>query len=246
MVRRLVTLVLFAVSGLLLMSPVAGAAPCGSQTGAESEPLEGALLFKSEPSTTALDFGASSSQKRMIFVFEVSNCRLVSAEGITAKVHASEGEEAFGEPEIEADDSQLTVEVPVDPEKFDAGKHTAAITVNGATITGATTKVNFQSTEDWPLPTILWIICALLAIGAAVMVKVVAPDEKVKVKPLRLVTAIGLGLFASGAVWKAGYVDAEIWQPSLSTLLALVVGTVTAAFGAASGALVGKAVVPKT
>jgi hypothetical protein len=245
-VIRFVLIAMLIGAGLLWLAPSAGAAPCGSDSGGGGEPLEGSLLFKAEPSTIGLDFGRSSDPKRMIFVFEVSNCRLTSTEGITAKAHASEGEEAFGEPEIEADDAELTVEVPVDPDEFGAGKHTAAVTVNGPAIVGATTKVSYQRTEGWFWPTLVAFLCALAGVVAAVIVKVVAAEQKVNVKPVRFLVAIVLGLIAAGAVWKTSYVDAEIWQATLSAILALIIGTASAAFGAASGALVGDAVKPKS
>jgi hypothetical protein len=230
---------------LLWLAPTAAGAECGSTPAGATEPLEGSMLLKSEPSTTSLEFGRSAGTKRMIFVFEISNCTLNSAGGLTAKVHASEGEEAFGEPEFEVEDSQVTVEVPVDPDGFGAGKHTAAVTVNGPTIIGATTKVAFQRTEGAFWPTFIAITCALAGIGAAILIKIIPGEPKLRVKPKRFVFAVAGGLFAAGAVWKTAYVDAEIWQATLTAVLGLIIGTTTAAFGAAGGALVGESVKPK-
>lgn len=240
---RSLPIVMLVTAAFLWLAPAAGAAECGS-TSSGGEPLEGSMLLKSEPSTTSLEFGRGSGVKRMIFVFEVSGCTLKSVVGITAKAHASEGEEAFSAPALEVDDSQLTVELPVDPHRFGAGKHAAAVTVNGPTIIGATTKVSFQRTEGALWPTLIALVCALAGIGAALVVKVLAAEQKVKVKPIRILIAVVLGLVAAGAVWKTAYVDAEIWQATLSAVLALIIGAASSAFGAAGGALVGESVKP--
>jgi hypothetical protein len=245
---RLFVAVASAMTAFFCLAPSAGAAiHCGTEPAGGGEPVQGTLLLKTEPSTTSLNFEGSSTPKNLEFAFEIGGgCELPSAEQVTATVHASEGSEAFGTPEIEVADSELTVQLPVDPEKFDAGKHTAAVTVNGPAIVGAVTKVSFQRSETWLLPTLLTVAFGLIGVGAAIFAKHrVVGDKNVKVKPRRLVLALGAAVIPVAAVWLSAYGEVEIWQPSAVSIVTLFLATVAAASGPAGAALLGESTEPK-
>lgn len=248
MKARFAPLVLLATVALMWSAPGAEAAQCGSASGASGGTLQGTLVLKTEPSVTSLNFAGSMDHKNMEFVFEVGEgCELSSAEGITAKVHASEGAEAFGEPEIELADSELLVQLPVDPGRFGAGKYTAAVVVNGPTLVGSTTKVAFQRSQTWILPTILTVIFGLIGVFAAVLTKLeVADGENLKVKPIRFVLAVGAAVIPVAAVWVSTYGEVEIWQPTAMSIVTMFLATVAAASGPAGAALLGQSTEPKS
>jgi hypothetical protein len=235
-------------TAFVCLAPSAGAAiHCGTEPAGGGEPAQGTMLLKTEPSVISLNFEGSSTPKNLEFAFEIGGgCELSSAEGITAKVHASEGSEAFGTPEIEVDDTELTVQLPVDPEKFDAGKHTAAVTVNGPAIVGAVTKVSFQRSETWFLPTLLTVIFGLIGVGAAIFTKHrVVGDKDVKLKPRRMVLALGAAVIPVAAVWLGTYGEVEIWKPTAVSIVTLFLATVAAASGPAGVAMLGESTEPK-
>lgn len=233
-------------AALLLLAPAAGAATqCGAPAGPGEEPPQGSLVLKTEGSITTLDFGRSSDQKKLIFEFEVTGCRLTSTEELTAKAHASEGDEAFGTPAFELDDSKLTVELPVDPGKFDVGKHSAAVTVNGPTVIGATTKVSVQKNEGILLPTLIAVFAGLAGIGAAIFSRAFVDKDDVKVKGVRMVVAAGAGGFAVLTVWLTAYGEVEIWEATPKAVVAMIIAAATAAYGGAVASLLGNSVKPK-
>lgn len=222
--------------GVLFLAPVAQAAKCGS-AGADGEPLAGSLLLKTEESTTSLDFGASSDVEDLILFFDVSGCTVSSDEGIVVKPHVSKIEDAFGEPEIDALGTKLVVEIPVDGDKVDPGKHSAAITVGGPAINTNVLKAPVQRKAEPLVPTLIALLCAVIGVGVGIFVTQAKADKPVKFKFIGIATAVVLGFIAAGAVWKTGYVDAELWKIELKTVLALIIGALPAAFGAAVGSL---------
>jgi hypothetical protein len=243
--RRSIPIAMLVTAALLWGAPAALAAPapeCGTEPAGATEPIEGTLVLKTEPSVISLDFGGSEDHKNMEFVFEVGEgCKLKSTAGITAAVHASEGADSFGDAEIELSDNELLVQLPVDPTRFGAGKYTAAVVVNGPAIVGTNTKVSFQRSETWVLPTILTVIFGLIGVAAAVITKLQVTDGKdLKVKRMRILIAVGAAVIPVAAVWVSTYGEVEIWQPTAMSVVTMFLATVAAASGPAGAAMLGE------
>lgn len=159
--------------------------------------------------------------------------------GVGVKIRSSEldVEEVFGAAQVESEGSILTVEVAVFPEKFDAGKDSAAVTVRGAGITPTTSKVSVQRTEALWLPTLIFLVCALIGSTAAILICGVSFGGSNAgevfgslAMPGKALVAAGI---AAGAVWWASYVQADVWELELETVGILVIGALPAAYGAA-------------
>jgi hypothetical protein len=230
-----------AIGVLWLASAPAAAAPCGKAVKKGKPPLSGTLLLRAEESTTELNFKRDTGKKKLIFVFDVKNCRLPTAtnEGVGVKIRSSDldVEKTFGTAHVETEGSILTVEVAVDPEEFDAGKHAAAVTVRGTGITPTTAKVSLQRTEALWLPTLIFLACAVIGLAAAMIICGVGFKGGSVGKFLGSLVMPGKALvaavIAAGAVWWASYVQADVWELELETVGILVIGALPAAYGAA-------------
>jgi len=227
-------------AGVLGCGPaVAGAAQCG-EAGSGDEPLTGTLLLRSEESTTELSFKRDTGVRRLIFVFDVKECRLSTDAQVGVKVRSSdlEADSVFDAPIIEPEGSLLTVEVPVDPEGFDAGKHPASVTVRGAEIAPTAAKVSLQRSESPGIPTLIFLVCAFAGWVAAMLVCGVKfsfrGSRPTVFKRLRKAAlALVAALIAAGAVWWASYVEAEVWELELETAGVMAIAALPAAYGAA-------------
>jgi hypothetical protein len=226
--------------GLLFLAPISQAATCGSPEAEGAEPSVAALTLKPGESTTEINSGRKTSERQLIFVFSVSECRLESAAGIHAKVRSSDvGPSAFGPEEIELDGSVLVVQIPVIPGNFDPGKHSAVVTVAGPTIATSISTVNLQRTENrWYIPALICVVAALIGlvwIAYTASLDVVG-DLKVRAKyiPLALVAAIA----GAYLIYKTNYLDAELWELDPGSIASLFVAALIAATGASTvGAL---------
>jgi len=226
-------------AGALLLVPSAMAVTCGKAIKKGKPPLAGTLLLRAEESTTELSFERDPDERKLIFVFDVKDCRLrVSRHPkIGVKIRSSDldVEKVFGRTEVESEGKILTVEVSVDPNEFDPGKHTAAITVRGVGISPTTSKVLVQRTAGIFLPLFIFLVCAVVGFVGALVVCGVAWDQSQNclrriVTPVKALVA---ALVAAGAVWWASYALAEVWEVELETIGTLVIGALPAAYGAA-------------
>jgi hypothetical protein len=229
--------------GALMFSSVAGAAECGSSAGGETQ--LGALLLRPEDSVTELSFKRDKKPRRLIFEFDVENCTLPAKAQLEAKVRSSDlsVNEVFEAPIIEPEGSELAVEIPVDPGRFGAGKHTASVTMRGAVIAPTRAKVSLQRTQSAVGPTIIALICAFFGFVAALLKTDFDLNESGKTGWRRFprpAWAAGAALVAAGAVWWTGYVKVDVWQWELGTVGTLVIGALPAAYGAATGVLQAK------
>jgi hypothetical protein len=239
-VRRLTVCFCVAI-GVLGFASAATAAPCGKAAKKGKPPLTGTLLLRAEESTTELSFKRDTDKRKLIFVFDVKDCRLPTATDGTvgAKIRSSDldVEKVFGTTHVESEGSILTVEVAVNPEEFDAGKHSAAVTVRGVGITPTTAKVSLQRTEALGLPTLIFLACALIGSVAAMLVCGASLQGGSLGKFLGSLAMPGKALvaavIAAGAVWWASYVQADVWELELETVGILVIGALPAAYGAA-------------
>jgi len=227
--------------GLLWLSSVANAADCGTAAeGGKDEPVVGTLLLKPEDSVTELSFKRDTEPRRLIFEFDVTECKLPTDADLEAKVRSADMSvsSVFGKPVIEPEGSSLAVEVPVDPNGFDAGKHSASVTIRGATVTPTTAKVSLQRSSSAVGPTIVTILCVLAGFfGALAKCRPTGNGQE----KLKVAFFIGAALFAAvvaaGVVWWTSYLKVDTWKWELETVIALVVGAAPAAYGAAIGAL---------
>lgn len=227
------------VGGMLWFASAAVAVPCGKPAKKGKPPTIGTLLLRAEESTTELSFKRDPDKRKLIFVFDVKDCRLPVATTVGVKIRSSEldVEEVFGAAQVESEGSILTVEVAVWPEKFDAGKHSAAVTVRGAGITPTTSKVSVQRTEALFLPTLIFLVCALIGSTAAMIICGTSFGGRNAGEVFGNLAMPGKALvaggIAAGAVWWASYVQADVWELELETVGILVIGALPAAYGAA-------------
>lgn len=208
----------------------------------KTEPLTGALVLKTEPSTTELNFGDGTSEKRLIFMYGVDGCTLGPGQEIDAKPHLSDLDvrAVFGEAEIDPKGSLLIVEVPVKPEEFDPGKYQGSITVSGPTIVPSSVKISVRRTEPPLVPLIIGLAFALIGFAAAWVRTSATSATPFKPKPIVIAGAIVATAVAAGAVWKGAYLDAEVWKLDFKAFFTLMIGMIPAAFGAAVAAFVKK------
>jgi len=239
MIKRLMVCLCLAVGALWLV-PNAMAIPCGKAIKKGKPPLAGTLLLRAEDSTTELSFERDTDERTLIFVFDVKDCRLPVSSNpkVGVKVRSSEldVEKVFGRTQVESEGKILTVEVSVDPNEFDAGKHSAAITVRGIGVSPTTSKVLVQRTAGIAIPLLIFLGCALIGFVGALVVCGVG-GEKSQQFLGRIVTpgkAAVAALVAAGAVWWASYAQSEVWEVELETIGALVIGALPAAYGAAT------------
>jgi hypothetical protein len=247
MVRRSLMVCLAFATGALWVVPIATAAQCGDSGGeGKGETLTGSLLLRSADSTTTLSFERDKDARRLIMEFDVDGCDLPATAPIQAIPRSSDldDESVFGEAKIEPEGNSLYVALPVDPDHFDPGQHSASITVRSPLLTPTRAKVTVQRTEPAFKPTALAILAVILGvIGAIVVSASLAGDGAGKnwfPGWVRLGAVVVAALFAAGAVWWSSYGDAEVWEWELDTWGPLFIGALTAAYGAATGALQAK------
>jgi hypothetical protein len=243
--KHLTMLFLATAIGVLGLAATAVAGQCG-EAGGKGNPSTGTLLLRSADSTTELSFKRDKAERRLVLEFDVDGCELAANALIKAMPRSSDldDEAVFGEPDIEPEENSLYVSVPVDPGQFDAGQHSASVTVRGPGLVNTTrAKVSLQRTEDAWKPTLLTILAIIAGIGCALAVSGLPappPGKGGSSRLLRLGSVIVLAVLASGAVWWTSYGDAEVWEWELDTWGPLFFGAVTAAYGAATGALQAK------
>jgi len=227
---------------LLFFVTSAEAATCGAPRAAGEEPAFGALTLKGEQSEPNVNAGRKTNERQMVFVFGVSECSLAANEEIHAKVRSSDLDTAttFGTPEIEGEKSLLLVQIPVQPGKFDPGKHSAIVTVNGPDINPSVSKVTLQRSENrWWIPVGISVLAALIAFLVAIARAKANAEEGTEFKPLWLALAGVAALAAAAVVCKTTYFEPEVWESGVGPEFFLFVGAATAAAGAAT-ALAGK------
>lgn len=215
----------------------AEAAPCGAPKAAGEEPAFGALTLNGEESEPNVNAGRKVNERRMVFVFGVSECSLAAGEEIHAKVRSSDldTETTFGTPEIEAEKSLLLIQIPVKPGEFDPGKHSAIVTVNGPDINPSVSKVTLQRSENrWWIPVGICVLAALLASLVAIARAKANEETGAEFKPLWLVLACVAALAAAAVVCKTTYFEPEVWESGAGPELFLFIGAATAAGGAAT------------
>src|ERR1044072_10059153 len=115
-----------ALVSLLCLSSSAMAAPCGTPKSPGEEPTFGTLTLKADQSEPNVNAGRTTSERQMVFVFDVSECRLPDGDEVGAKVRSSDLDAGatFGPPEVEAEKSRVVVPIPVKPDQIDPGQHT--------------------------------------------------------------------------------------------------------------------------
>lgn len=244
MTKRLMTVCLLAATAVLGAAPAADAALCG-ESRAGGEPVLGSLLLRSADSITTLSFERDKEVRRLIMEFDVEGCELLASNSLQVAPRSSDLDEAvFEKAKIEPEGNSLFVAVPVDPEQFDPGQHSASLTVRGLLITPTRVKVSVQRTEPAFKPTALALVAIVAGILAALAVSAAAAGTSFRKGWFpgltRLGTGIVLAVVAGGAVWWSSYGDAEVWEWELGTWGPLAFGAVTAAYGAASGAFQAK------
>lgn len=221
----------------LLWAPNAGAAVCGTAPGDGEEPLEAALELREKNSDFSIDFERGKGEKRILLVFDVSNCTIDPDEVVMAWPSSSDlPTSTFGDALVKSDRKLVEVKVPVFADEFGPGKYVASVTVGGRNVTPTVQGVSIQRSEGWILPTGIAFVCALVGYGLALGARKFSSGACPK----------GGWLFAGviavaaavGAVWQTGYVETEVWQPDVKPIAALLFGSLSAAFGAATGAFV--------
>jgi hypothetical protein len=221
---------------LLCLASSAQAATCGASKPAGEEPTLGALTLKANESEPNVNAGRKTGERRMIFVFEVSECLLGSNEEIHAKVLSTDLDpDIFGTARIETEKSLLFVIIPVSTEKFDAGKHTAIVNVGGPTVLPWVSKVTLQRSENrWWIPGLICLVAALLAL-AALIVRAYF-EAKNGADPIFHVGYVFSALFGAvvGAalVYKSTYIEPEIWESDFGHCVLLFFAAAAAAGGA--------------
>lgn len=233
------------VAGVLFFATAAQAAQCGTQADGESEPLSGALLFQEETSDLNLDFEKGTGEKRLLLIFEVTGCKLASAEGITAKANGGDlPKSTFGPFSAEADGKYLEVEIPVAAGEFNPGKYAGTVRVSGASIVPVVQSITLQRSEEPLVPSLIVLFFALGGLVAAAAVAKAGPYKSEKLTLLRVGSALVAVFIAAAAVWKGTYADAEIWKPDAVSVLVLILAVGPAAFGAATGVFAAKGATP--
>lgn len=225
--------------GVLWSASIASAAECGEVPPGGGEPPLATLELEGEKSDTEY----KDDDKALVLRFKVSGCTLSSEDGVEVEVDSSQVDPTvFGEVSRKARRSLLIVQVPVDQDALEAGKHQAWVVVGGSAVTSTTVPVTVQKKEDplWPLVIgLLALIVGVAAAYYAAWLKVERPQIKWKWLPVVTVAAA----IGAGAVWKAAYLDVEVWEMGFGTGVALAVGMVSAAFGGAAVALTSNKVI---
>jgi hypothetical protein len=229
-------LLLVGLVGVTSLPATAGAVTCGARGSGAAKAATGALTLKAGDSTVAIDAGRKTSERRLIFIFDVSKCTLAPRDAIKVKVRSSDVDRsAFGTPEVDPKGAVLLVEVPVRPKRFDPGKHSAVVTVVGPHIVTSISKVSLQRTEDrWYIPLLICLIAAVLGLAWAfytVWAGETTANAKQRLKVRYLPVAVVGALAASWLIYKATYLDAEIWELEVATAATLFVAALTAAAG---------------
>src|ERR1044072_9606018 len=103
-----------ALVSLLCLSSSAMAAPCGTPKSPGEEPTFGTLTLKADQSEPNVNAGRTTSERQMVFVFDVSECRLPDGEEVGAKVRLWDLDAGarFGPPEGGAGKSLAVAQVP--------------------------------------------------------------------------------------------------------------------------------------
>lgn len=225
--------------GVLWSASIASAAECGEAPAGGGEPPLATLELDGDKSDTEY----KDDDKALVLRFKVSGCTLSSEDGVEAEVDSSQVDPTiFGEASRKARRSLLIVKVPVDQDALEAGKHQAWVVVGGSAVTSTTVPVTVQKKEDplWPLVIgLLALIAGVIAAYYAALLKVDKPQIKWKWLPAVVVPAA----IGAGAVWKAAYLDVEVWELEFGTAFYLAVGMVSAAFGGAAAALTSNKVI---
>lgn len=223
-----------ALLGFLVIAPTAPAATCGDAP--DGEPLEGALELREERSDLNIDFEKGSGEKQILMIFDVRNCSLARDEAIVVRPRSSDLSHAvFGEASVEADRQVLEVEVPVSADEFSPGKYEASVRVGAQAVAPTVQGVTIQRSEGWILPSLIAFFCGLIGFIAAIWVT--RPSGSQNAKAARIGGAVFAVLVAVAAIWVASYVEPEVWEPDAASIVALLLGALPAAFGAATGVL---------
>lgn len=229
---------------VLVFSSSAQAIPCGAPKAAGEEPTFGSLKLKAEASEPNVNAGRSVDERRMVFVFDVENCTLSAGEEIDAKVRSSNLDPAvFGTPDPDPERSVLIVDIPVKPDEFDPGKHSAIVTVSGPNLNPSVSKATLQRSENrWYIPVGICLVAALIAFGVLTLRAHVEATEEEKTKFRRAwpVITLAAAFAAAGVVCQTTYFEPEIWEGDFVAKALLFIGAITAAAGATT-ALIGKA-----
>jgi hypothetical protein len=181
----------------------------------------------------------------MVFVFDVSECSLPAGEEIHAKVRSSDLDTAkiFGAPESEIEKSLLFVQIPVHPDQFEPGKHSAIVTVGGPNISPSVSKVTLQRSENrWWIPAAISFLAALVAL--CFLVTRAYFEAKNGGAPVfhlgYLVLAFFGAVIGAALVYKSTYLEPEIWESDFGHEALLFFAAAAAAGGASTLAMVNK------
>lgn len=240
MIRPLPIIVGVLIALSLGVTTTASAEVCGTVPEGTNEPLEGTLELEEKRSDLNVDFEQGGGEKRVLLIFDVSNCTVGPDEAVQVKARSADLPSAtFGETDSETDRRVVEVEVPVYADAFDPGKYEASVRVSGTNLAPSVQGVVVQRSESWFLPTVI----ALFFMAAGFVGAVLARrfDSGGWPSGKRFLLAAVPVLVAAGAVWKTGYLDAEVWVADAGSIVTLIIGVTPAAFGAALGSFVTKA-----
>lgn len=221
---------------LLCLASSAQAATCGASKTAGAKPTVGTLTLKANESEPNVNAGRKTGERRMLFVFDVSECLLGPNEEIHAKVLSTDLDpDIFSAAVIETEKSLLFVTIPVLTEKFDPGKHTAIVNVGGPNVLPWVSKVTLQRSENrWWIPGLICLIAALLALAA--LITRAYFEAKNGADPVFHVGYVFSALFGAvvGAalVYKSTYLEPEIWESDSGHCVLLFFAAAAAAGGA--------------
>jgi hypothetical protein len=224
----------------------AGAATCGAPKASGEGPSLATLTLKADQSEPNVNAGRKTGERQMVFVFDVSECDLPAGEEIRARVRSSDLNTGaiFGKPESELDKSLLFVQIPVQPDQFEPGKHSAIVTVGGPNVSPSVSKVTLQRSENrWWIPAGICLLAALLALAVLVVrayFEAKEAEKKPTFHPGYLVPAFFGALFGAALVYKSTYLEPEIWESDFGHEALLFFAAAAAAGGASTLALVNK------
>lgn len=220
----------------LCIASSAGATTCGGSKRPGGKPTAGTLTLKANESEPNVNAGRKTGERRMLFVFDVSECVLGPKEELHAKVLSTDlNPDIFGAPVIEAEKNLLFVQIPVAVEKFDTGKHTAVVNVGGLNVLPFVSKVTLQRSESrWWIPALICLIAALMALAA--LIARAYFEARNGVDPVFHVgyvfSALFGGIVGAALVYKSTYLEPEIWESDFGHCVLLFFAAAAAAGGA--------------
>jgi hypothetical protein len=250
--RCLVVSALVVMSALSLGASSAQAAECGTSPSGGGEATKGALTLQEGKSVTTLSFKRHTKDRRLVLVFSVQGCEVTSATGITITPLSSElSESTFGDAAIAPQGTLVTIQIPVHPKEFTPDDYKFSLTVSGPTIVTSVLPAEVKRSDDRMLiPLLLWFGAVVVGFAWAAYTVWLSTSEAHKAGVTFVIAYFPVALIAAfGAAWvilKQAYLDVEVWQLTIASVIALVFTTAAAAAGAATTGPLAKAIVGKT